>query len=279
MKSKLLILGLSLTCLLGLSGCGSTSNSVSLEDTKLGKQGLTEDIMLQYADNIENNFEYFYSMGANGENFEDLLYTTITSNSSEESYELYKSSYSSWYDAIDDIGYTSAETVANDINVKAITYTIDDETVIVEATLEGAPVEDAHSAILEYTMEKDGSLSNIAINVNYSFGESMARAGLNTLLGMGMAFFVLIIVSLVISLFPLINKLTAKKETKNNDKVIVQQAMENVTTQIAEKEELADDLELVAVISAAIAAYEGTSSEGFQVRSIRRVNKSNWKKA
>jgi hypothetical protein len=49
-----------------------------------------------------------------------------------------------------------------------------------------------------------------------------------------------------------------------------------------EEEELSDDSELVAVISAAIAAYEastGTSSvEGFQVRSIKRATTKNWKR-
>jgi len=81
MKSKLLVLGLSLTCLLGLSACGSSKNTVALEDTKLGKQGLTEEYMLQYAENIEGNFEYFYTMGATKDNFEDLLYTVIVNNS------------------------------------------------------------------------------------------------------------------------------------------------------------------------------------------------------
>jgi hypothetical protein len=37
-----------------------------------------------------------------------------------------------------------------------------------------------------------------------------------------------------------------------------------------------DDLELAAVISAAVAAYTGTSSDGFVVRSIRKSNKKRW---
>ena len=38
---------------------------------------------------------------------------------------------------------------------------------------------------------------------------------------------------------------------------------------------LADDTELVAVIAAAIAAYEGAiSTDGFVVRSIRKINRS-----
>ncbi len=47
---------------------------------------------------------------------------------------------------------------------------------------------------------------------------------------------------------------------------------------VEEEEELSDDLELVAVIAAAIAAYEGTSVEGFQVRSIKRANTNKWRK-
>ena len=46
-----------------------------------------------------------------------------------------------------------------------------------------------------------------------------------------------------------------------------------------EQEELSDDLELVAVIAAAIAASEGASStDGFVVRSIRRAG-NKWQAA
>ena len=46
------------------------------------------------------------------------------------------------------------------------------------------------------------------------------------------------------------------------------------------EEELADDGELVAVIAAAIAAYEGsTSTDGFVVRSIKRSKTNKWKRA
>ncbi len=96
-----------------------------------------------------------------------------------------------------------------------------------------------------------------------------------------MAFTVLIIIALVISLFPLINKMTEKKP--ETSKEITQKSMETVTSQIAEKEELSDDDELVAVIAAAIAAYQGSATaggDGFVVRSVRKVGKaSNWKRA
>ena len=46
-----------------------------------------------------------------------------------------------------------------------------------------------------------------------------------------------------------------------------------------EEEDVTDDTELVAVIAAAIAAYEGTSVEGLVVRSIRKINRNeNWRR-
>ena len=51
---------------------------------------------------------------------------------------------------------------------------------------------------------------------------------------------------------------------------------EALATETVEEEELSDDTELVAVIAAAIAAYEGTSADGFQVRSIKRANTNKW---
>lgn len=60
--------------------------------------------------------------------------------------------------------------------------------------------------------------------------------------------------------------------------------VEALETPVQEEEDLSDDLELVAVITAAICAYEeaeGTPipADGLIVRSIRRVNKSRWQNA
>ena len=45
------------------------------------------------------------------------------------------------------------------------------------------------------------------------------------------------------------------------------------------EENLADDMELVAVITAAISAAQKVPAEGLVVRSIRRKSGSNWKRA
>ena len=62
-----------------------------------------------------------------------------------------------------------------------------------------------------------------------------------------------------------------KKEQKEDTASV---GVDNAIAQIVsnEEENVEDDLELIAVITAAIAASEGTSTDGLVVRSIRKVN-------
>lgn len=120
----------------------------------------------------------------------------------------------------------------------------------------------------------DMELTGVTISPVYTFGEKMATAGMNTIISISIVFAVLIIISLLISCFKIFPYLEAKKKEKEAA-LHVAEKPEGVIAQIIEKEEieeqqLADDTELVAVIAAAIAAYEGTSTDGFVVRSIRR---------
>lgn len=107
-----------------------------------------------------------------------------------------------------------------------------------------------------------------AILLTEDLGSVMANAGVNTLLGMGTVFTVLILIMCVIYSFNLFNG-SSKKPAKVEEK---KTGVDNAVAQIAANEEVSDDTELVAVIAAAIAAYEGSAStDGYVVRSIRRV--------
>ena len=120
------------------------------------------------------------------------------------------------------------------------------------------------------------------IEPKYSLGEKMEKAVLNTLLGMGTVFVVLILIAWLISLFKYINKIEKKLKDKKENEITAVQAVENTIAQIAQKEEIdmTDDTELVAVITAAIAAASESAAPGdFVVRSIKRVNKRNWNRA
>ena len=99
----------------------------------------------------------------------------------------------------------------------------------------------------------------------------IGKALLNTVMGMGTVFVVLVFISWIIGMFKYLNK-PVKEEVKKEPAPVV----DNVVAQIEETEELSDDSEVVAVITAAIAAYEGTagaSNTGFRVRSIKRARR------
>lgn len=107
-------------------------------------------------------------------------------------------------------------------------------------------------------------MTDASADVVYTMGEKMVKAALNTLMGLGTVFFVLILISLIIYAFKFIPDFSGKKKEKETP------AAEPAVQPAAEEPVLTDDLELVAVITAAIAANEGTSTDGFVVRSIHR---------
>ena len=112
-----------------------------------------------------------------------------------------------------------------------------------------------------------------------TMAKKLADAGINTLICISVVFCILIFIALIISLFSFINKAEAavarKKKEKEEAGRLEADAVNNTVTQIEQKEqsELVDDLELVAVIAAAIAASTGTSTDGFVVRSIKKVRR------
>ena len=108
-------------------------------------------------------------------------------------------------------------------------------------------------------------------NSNLGLGERMKDAMYNAIVGIVSVFLVLILISFIIYLFkyiPKIKELFTKGDTNSPSAVL-----EKTIAQIEEKEELVDDTELVAVITAAICAATGTSSDSFVVRSIKKADR------
>lgn len=246
MKKLLAILGM-ITCMIGLTACGSAEESAPL--------GAKEQQMVD-----------FYAQRV------DAIYNICAADAIEENAETEAvlNGLLNFKSAMEDIG-SYLGTDGGEVE-----YAEDSSDYIVRINVKGSD----HNAVVEISVavetdfagrEVSAQYANITTNVDYSFGEIMEKAALNTLLGMGTVFIVLILISLIISLFALIPKLTAKKKASGKAQEV---KTDNVVAQIIEKEELSDDLELVAVISAAIAAYEGSgSTDGFVVRSIRKAYK------
>ncbi len=106
--------------------------------------------------------------------------------------------------------------------------------------------------------------------------EKLINAGLNTVIGLSVVFGVLILISFIISLFKYIPKIQgyfADRKNKKSAKSEKAELMEKAIEQIVKKEEMSNDLELVAVITAAICAATNQSSDSFVVRSVRKVGR------
>ena len=119
---------------------------------------------------------------------------------------------------------------------------------------------------------RDMSVETTTVELVYTTGEKMQKAALNTVMGMGTVFVMLIIICLIISLFRFIPALEDKlknRKTNGQEKAAVETqpaAIPEAAIPVAET----DNLELVAVIAAAIAASTGQSTDDFVVRSIKR---------
>ena len=132
-----------------------------------------------------------------------------------------------------------------------------------------------NKAIASYLPEE------MVVSAVYSKTELMKQAGMNTLLGMGTVFIVLIFISFIISLFKFLPALFAKKPKIEDLKKEESKpaAPAKAATPAPAAGNLMNDAELVAVITAAIYAAEGQAGNGavskdkLVVRSIRRARK------
>lgn len=241
MKKLFAVLGM-VTCMIGLTACGSTEETTSTP--------ISEEQLIQYGEQNVASMQQIISQNAEEQYVDsEVIYAGLTNMKS----------------AMEDIGEYQG-TDGGDVVFK-------DEETIVNINVLGTE----HNAVVEILLDEDMAFTSIATNVTYSLGEKMEKAALNTLLGMGTVFIVLILISLIISAFSLIPKIQAAFSKKTAE--TKETKTESAAAPVAE-EELSDDLELVAVISAAIAAYEGSgSTDGFVVRSIRKANKSKWQNA
>ena len=232
MKKLLAILGM-VTCMAGLTACGQTATETQL---------LPETQAIEEGKYIVESLNQMYLQGVTEKDVEDAIAAA---------------SLKSWIAAQEEMGdYVGVLETSADISADEAVISI-----VVDGT--------SHDATVEIVVDKDLNLTSVTTTVIKTFGEMMINAALNTLIGMGTVFVVLILISLLISLFGIIPKIQAAMSKKKEN--VQEKAVDNAVAQIIENEEQSDNLELVAVIAAAIAASEGAAStDGYVVRSIRR---------
>lgn len=257
MKKKISLLGLVLILVLGFTGCSRSEtvyNQAELE---------------QYADFIIKNFS---AMSEDDfDSFEEMpeleLDLTLLNSGVPITSENFLSMIDAWKAAEDECGkFVSAGSFTSEPTNEGVNLIAD------------AKFADRNAEI-QFTFDDEMNMESITVSADYTIGEILEKAGLNTVLGMGTVFVVLIFLSFVIWLLKFIPVFEQKfrKTPAAPEAAKTVQAEPAVVPEIQEpsvSEE--NDSELVAVIAAAIAASEGTSTDGFVVRSIKRRKTNKW---
>lgn len=248
MKKKIALFLSVLSVVMMLSACGST------DPTKVDYNGVSYDKLYEQSVSIGTALK--------DSSVEDVKTEMENLASAGEQYAIFADLCGKWLDAME----VSGKYVSYDAD--SFTITKSGKTLTTDLMLKFENRDVVFQLVYNYhNME----LTGVTINPVYSFGEKMSTAALNTVICMSIVFAVLMFISALISGFKIFSYLEEKKKAKAAAAKVVE-TEKNVVAQVEQKEEqeLVDDTELVAVIAAAIAAYEGTSTDGFVVRSIRR---------
>lgn len=175
-------------------------------------------------------------------------------------------SVQSWVNAKEELG-AYKQILAQDIEV--------DDDIVIKTDCE---FENGESVVTTTLSLDDLSLVSMEFaTAEKTMGQKMEEAVLNTLMGVCVVFVMLLFLSFLISQFKHISKLEEGFKKKNAPAAPAPAPV--AAPAPVEEEEVADDGELIAVIAAAIAAAEGTSTDGFVVRSIKKSNRNKWQRA
>ena len=254
MKKKISLLLCILMTALCFTGCSGKAEEAK-PDTQTMQQ-LAEAMISTFSEMTDEFSQQFRSMS------EDQLNYVMWSNGFPIKGEDFLAMIGSWEAAEDECGkYVSHGDFVAEIKGDGVVLAA-------EAQYE------ERNATISFSFDEKANLESMDVSAEYGIGEILTKAGLNTLLGMGTVFAVLIFLAFLISLMkyiPSLLEIFTGKKTKQ-----AESALPVETAPVAETVEEVDDLELIAVITAAIAAQEDTGADGFVVRSIRRRPSNNW---
>lgn len=257
-----------ITCIFGLTACGNEAALTEYDQQKVdfAMQLAVEEMVpfLQEAD--INNYSMYTA--------EEVAYVIGQDNNLNVDGNAVLSAITSFD--------STMETIGTITGLGTPTAVVDDDTIIVNVPVTGE-LKNANAELI-FSNDMFMILQSAALNEEATLSDAMSKAALNTVIGIGTVFAVLILIIFIISLFGYIPKIQAafgKKEDSAPEApkaapVAVPAAPAPV---VEESVDYSNDLELVAVIAAAIAASENTSTDAFVVRSIKKVNRSKWQRA
>lgn len=262
MKKKISLILCLLAVILCFTGCASTDTEVEYDEATVEQ---ATEFLIEYCNSADDaTIEQWGSMS------EFSMEMQLTQAGLPFTSESFQAAMESWKAGVEECG---AYVGHGDYKYEA---SEDELKVSTEAEFED------RDATISFVFDENLYLDSMTIDAKFSLGEILKKAGLNTVLGMGTVFVVLIFISLIISLFKYIPALeNAFKKKPKQEEAAVEEKAEPAVEEVIEEDET-DDTELIAVIAAAIAAAEADagnniSTDGFFVRSIRRRPSNKWK--
>lgn len=256
-----------LACMFSLSGCGKEEKNEKITYSEDTEKAITKLFQGNYdADSLTEELLTYYI----------LNYTSSDRDTLEDQYKEYEESgmedeseataLASYLSATDGVGEYQDDYYNLELEVE-------DE----EITLGGTLSYEKREVMFTFSLDMEEQEMSLAYEKDLTTGEILVKAGKNTLLGMGTVFVLLIVISAIISCLKYVNVGEKKEETPaadNKKTDLVKKEVKPVVTQPS----VSQDEEVAAVIAAAIAAAEAEqgSSDGFRVRSIKRVNNAKW---
>ncbi len=253
-----------ITCIFGLTACGDEESLTKQEADKVSAaEEIAADVIVPLIEGYANDEELDLSQYS----AEEIAYFVESSSGVVTDGYAFRNAVTSFQSGLEDVGEI--------VSVGDAEAVIDDKQIIVTVQIQGSE-KDAEAEVI-FSNDIFLDLESAALNPISGMGELVKNAALNTLIGMGTVFIVLILISAIISCLKIVPKLQEKWTKKETQDAL---AAGNGNSQAPaaesyEAEDLSGDQELVAVIAAAIAAYEGSASaDGFVVRSIHKVNRA-----
>lgn len=259
-KKKLALVSCAFALVLSMTACGKAAKNLEYDKNTVVSRA---QAMVQAYQEVDASGKAEEVM-----NYDDAHVKIIDQNANGlVSGIAYKSGLESYENALESVG--GELSLTENLSVKS-----DEEEITADVDFKGT---NGKTGKMEIIMTSTYEITDIVFNVDKSFNEKMENAALNTVLGMGTTFCVLILIAIIIALLPYI----VAPFTGTKKKAAPAEAPKPAPTPAPAApapvaEDLTDDQELVAVIAAAIAAYEsettGTpvSPDTFVVRSLRR---------
>ena len=239
---------------LSLAGCGKGDEGTKYDVAQL--QDVSEFIITTFSSMSAEEFDQFDALSEY-----QLDYTMMQSGLNIDG-EDFLGIISSWEAAENECGKY--------VSHGEFEYEVKSEGIVVSTLAQY----EEREAVIAFSFDENSFMESMDVSAKFAMSEILVKAGLNTLLGMGTVFAVLIFLAFLISMMKYIPAILDKMTKKPQPVEAAPKAAAPVVEEVVVDE--TDDLELIAVITAAIAMQEGTSTDGFVVRSIRRRPSNNW---